>query len=102
MAAADLAESAGALAQSIDEQSGWQDAARRLKKLGIRKYRLESRIDEQNFVFTCALASPDNPQVIRRFEADADNPLEAVEQVLEQIDEWRSRNGNAGQTESTE
>jgi hypothetical protein len=101
-AAADFAESAGALAQTMDEQSGWQDAARRLKKLGIRKYRLESRIDEQNFVFTCALTSPDNPQVIRRFEADADNPLEAVEQVLEQIDEWRSRNGNAGQTESTE
>lgn len=96
-AAAEFAENAGALAQSPDEQSGWQDAARRLKKLGIRKYRLESRIDEQNFVFMCTFASPDNPRIIRRFEAEADNPLEAVQQVLEQIDEWRNRGGTAGQ-----
>ena len=80
------------------EQSGWKDAARRLKKLGIRKYRLESQIDEQKFVFICTFASPDNPRVVRRFEADADNPLEAVQQVLEQIDEWRNRDGAAGQT----
>jgi len=101
-AAAEFAENAGAHSQSLAEQSGWQDAARRLKKLGIRKYRLESRIDEQNFVFTCSLASPDNPQVVRRFEADADNPLDAVQQVLEQIDEWRSRNGSDGATELIE
>ena len=98
MAAAELAENAETIAQSLAEQTGWQDAARRLKKLGIRKYRLESRIDEQNFVFTCTFASPDNPRVVRRFEADADNPLEAVQQVLEQIDEWRNRDGAAGET----
>ncbi len=91
-----------ALAQSLAEESGWQDAARRLKKLGIRKYRLESQIDEQRFVFSCSFASPDNPRVVRRFEADADNPLEAVQQVLEQIDEWRSRNGASGEPELTE
>ena len=85
-----------ALAHSLAEQSGWQAAARRLKKLGIRKYRLESRIDEQNFVFICTFASPANPRVVRRFEADADNPLEAVQQVLQQIDEWRNRDGAAG------
>jgi hypothetical protein len=99
-AAAEFAENAGALAQSADEQSGWQDAARRLKKLGIRKYRLESRIDEQNFVFMCTFASPDNPRVVRRFEAEADNPLEAVQRVLEQIDEWRNREGTVSQAAS--
>jgi len=92
--AADVAQSPATAAQTPDEQAGWQDAAQRLKKLGIRKYRLESRIDEQNFVFSCSLPSPDNPRVVRRFEADADNPLEAVQQVLEQIDEWRSRAGS--------
>jgi hypothetical protein len=96
--AADVVKDAVAQARTPDEQAGWQDAARRLKKLGIRKYRLESRIDEQNFVFMCTFASPDNPRVVRRFEADADNPLEAVQQVLVQIDEWRSREGVAGQT----
>ena len=59
---------------------------------------LLQRIDEQNFVFTCTMASPDNPRVVRRFEADADNPLEAVQQVLEQIDEWRGRGGVDSQT----
>jgi hypothetical protein len=75
----------------MSEQSGWQAAARRLKELGIRKYRLESRIEEQTFTFWCAFASPDNPRVLQRFEDDADTPLEAVQKVLAQIDEWRAR-----------
>jgi hypothetical protein len=79
----------------LTEQSGWQEAARRLKQLGIRKYRLTSQIDQQNFVFACSFASPNNPQVVRRFEADADNPLEAVQKVLAQIDDWRSRGQSA-------
>lgn len=83
--------SAQALEQLGGEQSGWQRAARRLKELGIRKYRLESQIEEQQFLFICSFASPDNPRVVRRFEATADNPLEAVEAVLAQIDEWRTR-----------
>ena len=91
-------EHADALAASFNEQAGWQKAAQRLKKLGIRKFRLDSQIDEQRFVFTCSFTAPENPQVVRRFEADADNPLEAVQRVLEQIDEWR-RGGAADQTE---
>jgi hypothetical protein len=79
------------LADSMSEQSGWQAAARRLKELGIRKYRLESRIEEQTFTFWCTFASPDNPRVMQRFEDDADTPLEAVQKVLAQIDEWRAR-----------
>jgi hypothetical protein len=79
------------LADSLSEQSGWQAAARRLKDLGIRKYRLESQIEEQTFTFSCTFASPDNPRIVRRFEDDADTPLEAVQKVLAQIDEWRAR-----------
>jgi hypothetical protein len=75
------------LAQHMSEQSGWKVAARRLKELGIRKYRLESQIEEQTFAFICTFSSRDNPRVVRRFEAVADNPLEAVQKVLEQIDE---------------
>lgn len=96
-----LAPEAGALAQ-LSEQSGWQEASRRLKQLGIRKYRLVSQIDQQNFVFACNFASPTNPQVVRRFEADADNPLEAVQKVLTQIDEWRSRSGGQGAPRGSE
>ncbi|MBI3865118.1 MAG: hypothetical protein HY290_24860 [Planctomycetia bacterium] len=75
--------------QFPDEQAGWQTAARRLKELGIRKYRLESQIEEQTFLFACTFASPQNPRVVRRFEAEADTPLEAVQKVLKQIDESR-------------
>jgi hypothetical protein len=79
------------LADAMSEQLGWQTAARRLKELGIRKYRLESRIEEQTFIFWCTFPSSDNPRIARRFEADADTPLEAVQKVLAQIDEWRAR-----------
>ncbi len=89
-----------AAGQALAEQAGWQSAARRLKELGIRKYRLESQIEEQTFVFVCTFASPDNPRVIRRFEADADTPLEAVQSVLQQIDESRSRDGRGDEAES--
>ncbi|MFN0055753.1 MAG: hypothetical protein ACKV0T_26720 [Planctomycetales bacterium] len=76
--------------QPPTEQSGWQAAAHRLKALGITKYRLESRIEDQAFLFRCELSSPDNPHVIERFEADGESPLEAVEQVLDQIDQWQA------------
>ncbi len=73
------------------EQSGWQAAARRLKELGIRKYRLDAQIEEQTFIFICTFTSPDDARIVRRFEAEADTPLGAVQQTLEQIDDWRAR-----------
>jgi hypothetical protein len=78
-------------AEMTPEQSGWQAAARRLKELGIRKYRLDAQIEEQTFIFFCIFVSPDNVRIVRRFEAEADTPLEAVQQALEQIDDWRAR-----------
>jgi hypothetical protein len=78
------------------EQAGWETAARRLKELGIRNYRLESQIEEQTFLFICHFNSPENPRIVRRFEAEADTPLDAVQQVLRQIDEWRSRDVRGG------
>ena len=75
------------------EQSGWQAAALHLKELGISKYRLESadRKTRRSFSRVALIPSPDNPRIARGFEAEADNPLEAVQTVLDQIDEWRSR-----------
>ncbi len=73
------------------EQSGWEAAARRLKELGIRKYRLDAQIEEQTFIFICTFTSPDDARIVRRFEAEADTPLGAVQQMLEQIDDWRAR-----------
>jgi hypothetical protein len=78
---------------NLAEQSGWRDATRRLKELGIRKYRLESQIEDQTFVFICSFAAVENPRVVRRFEAEADNPLEAVQKVIDEIGEWQRHGG---------
>jgi hypothetical protein len=90
---ADSAQAAPLTDVSLAEQSGWRDATRRLKELGIRKYRLESQIEEQTFVFICSLAAAENPRVVRRFEAEADNPLEAVQKVIDEIDDWKRHGG---------
>jgi hypothetical protein len=78
---------------NLTGQSGWREATRRLKELGIRRYRLESQIEEQTFVFICSFAAVENPRVVRRFEAEADDPLEAVQRVIEEIDEWQKHGG---------
>ncbi len=91
--AADSPHSQPATEINLAEQSGWRDATRRLKELGIRKYRLESQIEEQTFVFICSFAAVENPRVVRRFEGEADNPLEAVQKVIDEIDEWQRHGG---------
>ncbi|HTI52435.1 MAG TPA: hypothetical protein VL475_15835 [Planctomycetaceae bacterium] len=77
----------------MPEQSGWRAAAERLRELGIRKYRLESKIENQSFLFRCEYPTPENPHVTELFEADADTPLDAVLHTLHQIDEWLQSDG---------
>ncbi|MBS0266515.1 MAG: hypothetical protein JSS02_31575 [Planctomycetes bacterium] len=85
--------------QLMKDDFNWRAAVARLKNLGIRKYRLESQLDTQTFVFICNYSPPENPRVVRRFEGEADTPLEAVHQVLQQLDDWRSRNSTGHDTE---
>jgi hypothetical protein len=66
----------------------WQAAVKRLNDLEIRNYRLEPGHQPDQFVFICSYTPPDNPRVSYRFEAEADEPLRAVEKVLAQIDGW--------------
>jgi hypothetical protein len=63
----------------------------RLNALGIRDYQLQPGEREGEFNFSCRFASRTNPRVIHRFEAEASDPLEAVNQVLRQLDDWRAR-----------
>lgn len=68
----------------------WQAAVGRLRALGIDEYHLSpGRGDE--FHFSCAYSPRHNPRVVHRFEAEAGEPLAAVEKVLTQIDAWASR-----------
>lgn len=72
----------------MSEQSRWQAASTRIKQLRIQKYRLEATIEEPRFVFRCVFAPAESSQVTQLFEAEAETPIDAVEQVLEQVDEW--------------
>ena len=67
----------------------WAAAVERLNEFDIRSFRLEPGERSGQFLFICSYTSPDAPTVSYRFEAGADEPLKAVEKVLEQIVEWR-------------
>ena len=69
----------------------------RLNALGIRDYQLQPGEREGEFNFSCRFAARGNPQVIHRFEAEAPDPLDAVNQVLRQLDDWRARHADRRQ-----
>jgi hypothetical protein len=73
------------------ESLTWQSAVERLNELQIRNFRLEPGTEAGQFVFICSYTPTDAPRVSYRFEAGADEPLKAVEKVLEQIIEWQQR-----------
>jgi hypothetical protein len=69
----------------------WQAAVKKLNDLEIRNFRLQPGHREHDFVFICSYTPSDSPRVSYRFEAEADEPLKAVDKVLEQIAEWQQR-----------
>ena len=68
--------------------SSWRDAIDRLNQLGIRTYRLSPSSVAGGYHFWCQVTSVDAPQVSRRFEAESREPLDAVDRVLAQVEEW--------------
>jgi hypothetical protein len=78
-------------AASESEPLTWRGAVRKLNELEIRNFRLQPGHRDNEFVFICSYTPSDSPRVSYRFEAEADEPLKAVEKVLEQIAEWQQR-----------
>ena len=68
--------------------SSWRDAIDRLNQLGIRTYRLTPSGSDGGYRFMCLVTSADAPQISRRFEAESRDPLNAVDRVLAQVEEW--------------
>ena len=69
----------------------WREAVRRLNELGIQEFRLEPGRQLGDFYFACEFTPHRDARVTRRFEAEATEPLLAVQAVLRQIDEWLTR-----------
>jgi hypothetical protein len=69
----------------------WKSAVRQLNDLEIRSFRIEPGRQPTQFIFICSYTPTDSPRVSYRFEAEADEPLKAVEKVLTQITEWQHR-----------
>ena len=69
----------------------WRRAVQRLNELGIHQFRLEPGRDNGDFYFACDFSPDQDSRITRRFEAEAAEPLHAVELVLRQIDEWTRR-----------
>ena len=73
---------------AVANSLSWQAASRKLTELGIEKYHLERGQNEGAFLFVCLFTPGDAPNVTHRFEAEAADPLQAVNQVLGEIDRW--------------
>lgn len=69
----------------------WTEARRRLTELGIEQFHLEPGLQRDHYLFVCLFSPGDEPRVTHRFEAEAAEPLAAVQEVLTQIDGWLSQ-----------
>lgn len=73
------------------EPLNWRTAVDRLKACGSTSYRLTAGARDGEYRFVCLVASPDDERITRRFEAESSDPLDAVEVVLSQIEQWQRR-----------
>ncbi len=69
----------------------WRTASRKLSDMGIDRYHLERGATPDSFLFVCLVSPADSPQVTHRFEAEHSDPLNAVNNVLGQVDHWLQR-----------
>ncbi len=64
---------------------------RRLREYGATYYLLDTHAtDGQQYRFYCRMASGNNSNVTRDFEATDPDALQAMAQVLRQVEAWRS------------
>lgn len=69
----------------------WKSARARLKEFGITHFYLEPDPNHEMYHFRCAYSPGGNQRVNRLFEAEAAEPLEAVQKVLAQVESWTAR-----------
>lgn len=77
-------------AQHTDELT-WQTATKQLRALGVGKSKQHfTYVEDRNlFLFTCTAIHRDDSTQTQRFQAEAEEPLLAVKQVLEKLETWQ-------------
>lgn len=74
------------------EDLTWQTATKRLRAMGVGKSKQHfTYIEDRNvFLFTCTAIRLNDATKTRRFEAEADEPLLAVREVLQELEAWQA------------
>lgn len=77
----------------VSSSSSWDQAIAQLASYGIQDYRLQPGHMSQGFHFACysRAASPGSNRTVIRFEAEAADPLQAVQKTLKQVIQWHNR-----------
>lgn len=79
----------------------WSEARLQLADLGVDDFHLEAGSVPETFTFVAVFTPGAQPDVTYRFEAEASDPLLAVEDVVAQIEEWlANRFASDGQVHS--
>lgn len=73
------------VAEEKTSPSDWEGVLTRLRELGIRKFHITDGEVAGQFYFCCSIASA--PNVIQRFEAEANSPTAAAMDVLAQVEQ---------------
>jgi len=69
----------------------WKTARARLKEFGITHFYLQPDPNHEMYHFRCAYSPGGDQRINRLFEAEAAEPLEAVQKVLAQVESWTAR-----------
>ena len=85
-----LAPASGTAAQTGSGDAPFQQIQDRLRHLGATHYRLEFWGNRQQlYHFCCDVAVGADPNYAHHFQATAANRLEAMLQVLDEVEDWR-------------
>jgi hypothetical protein len=77
--------------RAVEVERAMDQVQQRLQALGAVHYRLETAGPRgEQFYFRCTMALSSNPNYHRYFEATDGDPLCAMQQVLAQVEAWRS------------
>lgn len=96
--------SSNAIAETSEpgiEELTWQSATKRLRALGVGKNKQYFTYveDRDLFLFNCTAVHCEDANRSKPFQAEAKDPLLAVQQVLEKLESWQASAGS-GRTSS--